>query len=156
MKFLVPRVSLIRLLRAVCSAEHPLLRIEASAGCVTLACEDIEAGCEATIERVGVCFLRHSKLKKLLQTYHSDAAQSASIDIEVRPSGIRIGRTKVSRAGWEISLFANSASAPKRLRYLSPEKDNAQAPESQMLMPFVTPRASTPAPSPAQRGPEKL
>ena len=155
MKFLVPRVSLIRLLRAVCSAEHPLLRIEASAGCVTLACEGIEAGCEATIERVGVCFLRHSKLKKLLQTYHSDAAQSASIDIEVRPSGIRIGRTKVSRAGWEISLFANPSSAPKRLRYLSPEKDNTPAAESQMLMPFVTPRASTPAPPPDSHEPQE-
>ena len=152
----MPRVSLIRLLRAVCSVENPLLRIEASAGCVTLACEDIEAGCEAAIERVGVCFLRHSKLKKLLQTYHSDAAQSASIDIEVRPSGIRVGRTNVSRDGWEISLFANPASAPKRLRYLLPEKDNSPAPESQMLMPFVTPRALTPTLPPAQRGPEEL
>jgi hypothetical protein len=155
MRFLVPRVSLIRLLRAICADVDPLLRIEASAGCVTLACGDIEAGCEATIERVGVCFLRHSKLKKLLQTYHSDTAQSASIDIEVRPSGIRVGRTKVSRAGWEISLFANPASAPKRMRYFSPEKDNTPAPESQMLMPFVTPRALTPTPPPAQRGPEE-
>jgi hypothetical protein len=134
----------------------PLLRIEASAGCVTLACGNIEAGCEATIERVGVCFLRHSKLKKLLQTYHSDAAQSATIDIEVRPSGIRVGRTRVSRAGWEISLFANPASAPKRMRFLSPAEDNAPDLESQMLMPFVTPRASIPTPPPAQRGPEEL
>ena len=152
----MPRVSLIRLLRAVCAAVDPLLRIEASAGCVTLACGDIEAGCEATIERVGVCFLRHSKLKKLLQTYHSDAGHSAAIDIEVRPSGIRVGRTRVSRAGWEISLFANPASAPKRMRFLSPAEDNAPAPESQMLMPFVTPRASTPTPPPAQRCPEEL
>lgn len=152
----MPRVSLIRLLRAVCCAVDPLLRIEASAGCVTLACGDIEAGCEATVERVGVCFLRHSKLKKLLQTYHSDAGHSATIDIEVRPSGIRVGRTKVSRAGWEISLFANPSSAPKQMRYLLPEKDNSPAPESQMLMPFVTPRASTPAPPPGQRGPEEL
>jgi hypothetical protein len=155
MRFLAPRVSLIRLLRAVCSGAVPLLRIEASEGFVTLSCCDIEAGCEATIERVGVCFLRHSKLKTLLQTYHSDAAQSASIDIEVRPSGIRVGRTRVSRAGWEISLFANPASAPKRLRFLSPEKDSALSPESQMLMPFVTPRAFTPNPPPAQRGPEE-
>jgi len=97
MRFLVPRVSLIRLLQAVCGETHPLLRIEASAGCVTPACGDIE----------------------------------------VRPSGIRVGRTKVSRDGWEISLFANPASAPKRLLYLSPEKSNAPAPESQMLMPFA-------------------
>jgi len=119
-RFLVPRVSLIRLLRAVCGAADPLLRIEASAGCVTLACGDIEAGCEATIERSGVCFLRHSKLKKLLQTYHSDAAQSATIDIEVRPSGIRVGRTRVSRAGWEISLFAKPEIAPRTLRFRKP------------------------------------
>ena len=120
MRFLVPRVSLIRLLRAVCGAVDPLLRIEASAGCVTLACGDIEAGCEATIERVGVCFLRHSKLKKLLQTYHSDAGHSANIDIEVRPSGIRVGRTRVSRAGWEISLFAKPEIAPRTLRFREP------------------------------------
>ena len=151
----MPRVSLIKLLKAVCSGAVALLRIEASEGFVTLSCGDIEAGCEATIERVGVCFLRHSKLKKLLQTYHSDAAQSASIEIEVRPSGIRVGRTKVSRAGWEISLFANPASAPKRMRYLSPEKDNTPAPESQMLMPFVTPRALTPTPPPDSHEPQE-
>lgn len=154
-KFLVPRVSLIRLLRAVCSAEHPLLRIEASAGCVTLACGDIEAGCESTIEREGVCFLRYSKLKRLLQTYHSDAAQSAAINIEVTPAGIRVGRTEVSRTGWEISLFANPSSAPKTLRFSSPKENNAPDPESQMLMPFVTHRASTPALPPVQRGSEE-
>ena len=116
----MPRVSLIKLLKAVCSGAVPLLRIEASAGFVTLSCGDIEAGCEATVERSGVCFLRHSKLKKLIQTYHSDAAQSASIDIEVRPSGIRVGRTKVSRAGWEISLFAKPEIAPRTLRFREP------------------------------------
>ena len=116
----MPRVSLIRLLRAVCGAVDPLLRIEASAGFVTLACGDIEAGCEATVERSGVCFLRHSKLKKLLQTYHSDAGHSATIDIEVRPSGIRVGRTRVSRAGWEISLFAKPEIAPRTLRFREP------------------------------------
>jgi len=155
MRFLVPRVSLIRLLRAVCGAVDPLLRIEASAGCVTLACGDIEAGCEATIQRVGVCFLRHSKLKKILQTYHSDAGHSATIDIEVRPSGIRVGRTRVSRAGWEISLFAKPSSAPKRLRFLAPDEDNAPEPESQMLLPFVMARAATPAPPRAPRVPEE-
>ncbi len=112
----MPRVSLIRLLRAVCAAVDPLLRIEASAGCVTL----------------------------------------VSIDIEVRPSGIRVGRTKVSRDGWEISLFANPASASKRMRLLSPAGDNASDLETQMLLPFVTPRALKPTPPPAQRGPEKL
>ena len=116
----MPRVSLIKLLKAVCSGAVPLLRIEASEGFVTLACGDIEAGCEATVERSGVCFLRHSKLKKLLQTYHSDAAQSASIDIEVRPPGIRVGRTRVSRAGWEISLFAKPEIAPRTLRFREP------------------------------------
>ena len=151
----MPRVSLIRLLRAVCSAEHPLLRIEASAGCVTLACGDIEAGCEATIERVGVCFLRHSKLKKLIQTYHSDAAQSASIDIEVRPSGIRVGRTKVSRAGWEISLFDNPEIAPRTLRFREPFVPEEPTPvDLQMHLPLFpaciddAPPASTPRPSP--------
>ena len=136
MRFFVPRVSLIRLLRA-CGAPHPLLRIEASGGFVTLSCGDIEAGCEATVERSGVCFLRHSKLKKLLQTYHSDAAQSASIDIEVRPSGIRVGRTKVSRAGWEISLFAKPEIAPRTLRFREPYVPEEPPPvDLQMQLPL--------------------
>ena len=120
MRFFVQRVSLIKLLKAVCSGAVPLLRMEASAGFVTLSCGDIEAGCEATVERTGVCFLRHSKLKKLIQTYHSDAGHSATIDIEVRPSGIRVGRTRVSRAGWEISLFAKPENAPRTLRFREP------------------------------------
>jgi len=119
MRFLVPRVSLIRLLQA-CGAPHPLLRIEASGGFVTLSCGDIEAGCEAIVESAGVCFLRHSKLKKLIQTYHSDAGHSATIDIEVRPSGIRVGRTRVSRAGLEISFFDNPEIAPRTLRFREP------------------------------------
>jgi len=116
----VPRVSLIKLLKAVCSRAIPLLRMEASTGFVTLSCCDIEAGCEATIERAGVCFLRHSKLKKLIQTCHADAGHSTTIEIEVTPVGIRVGRSEVSRAGWEISLFANPASAPKTLRFREP------------------------------------
>ena len=116
----MPRVSLIKLIKAVCSGAVPLLRMEASAGFVTLSCGDIEAGCEATVERASVCFLRHSKLKKLIQTYHSDAGHSTTIDIEVRPSGIRVGRTRVSRAGWEISLFAKPEIAPRTLRFREP------------------------------------
>ena len=116
----MPRVSLIKLLKAVCSGMQPMLRIRASEGRVTLSCGDIEAGCEGTVERGGVCFLRHSKLKKLLQTYHSDPGHSATIDIEVRPSGIRVGRTRVSRAGWEISLFAKPENAPRTLRFREP------------------------------------
>jgi hypothetical protein len=135
---------LIKLLKAVCAAVDPLLRIEASAGCVTLSCGDIEAGCEATIERAGVCFLRHSKLKKLLQTYHSDAGHSATIDIEVRPSGIRVGRTRVSRAGWEISLFAKPEIAPRTLRFRSPKEENEPIAESQMLLPFAPTRTTPP------------
>jgi hypothetical protein len=119
---------LIKLLKAVCAAVDPLLRIEASAGCVSLSCGDIEAGCEATIKRAGVCFLRHSKLKKLIQTYHSDAGHSATIDIEVRPSGIRVGRTRVSRAGWEISLFAKPEIAPRTLRFREPFVPEEPAP----------------------------
>jgi hypothetical protein len=119
-RFFVQRVSLIKLLKAFCSGAVPLLRMEASAGFVTLSYGDIEAGCEATVEWTGVCFLRHSKLKNLIQTYHSDAGHSATIDIEVRPSGIRVGRTRVSRAGWEISLFAKPENAPRTLRFREP------------------------------------
>jgi hypothetical protein len=99
---------------------QPMLRIRASEGRVTLSCGEIGGGCEGTVERAGVCFLRHSKLKKLIQTYHADAGHSTTIEIEVTPVGIRVGRTEVSRAGWEISLFANPASAPKTLRFRDP------------------------------------
>jgi len=145
MRFRVPRIQFLRLLRAVCSHAEPLLRIEVLPGVVSIACSDTEAGCEAIVECPGVCFLRHSKLKQLIQTYHSDASQSAAIEIEVAPDGIRVGRTNVSRDGWEISLFANPASAPRSLRFRSPEeKKEAPETDSQMLMPFVTPRESTP------------
>ncbi len=140
----MPRVPFIRLLRAVCSGMQPIFRIRASEGRVTLSCGEIGEGCEGTVERAGVCFLRHSKLKKLLQTYHSAAGHSATIDIEVRPSGIRVGRTKVSRAGWEISLFANPASAPKTLRFRSPKEENDPSAESQMLLPFAPTRTTSP------------
>ena len=116
----MPRIPFIRLLRAFCSGMQPILRIRASEGRVTLSCGEIGGGCEGTVERVGVCFLRHSKLKKLLKTYHSDAGHSTTIDIEVRPSGIRVGRTRVSRAGWEISLFAKPEIAPRTLRFRKP------------------------------------
>ncbi len=92
---------------------QPILRIRASEGRVTLSCGEIGGGCEGTVERAGVCFLRHSKLKKLLQTYHSDARHSATIDIEVTPVEIRVGRTEVSCAGREIST-------PKTLRFREP------------------------------------
>lgn len=150
MRFLVPRVAIIRLLRVVCHAAHPLLRIEASAGVVTLACGETEAGCEATVAQQGVCFLRHSKLKKLLQAYHSDAGQSAAIEIEVSPEGIRVGRTTVSRDGWEISLFANPATAPRTLRFRLPKEDEAE-PDTQMFLPFVPERTTAPAEGPSRR-----
>jgi len=143
MRFLVPRVALIRLLRVVCHAAHPLLRIEALAGVLTLTCGDTEAGCEAAISQPGVCFLRHSKLKKLLQSYHSDAGQSAAIEIEVSPEGIRVGRTTVSRDGWEISLFANPATAPRTLRFRLPREDEPET-DTQMLLPFVPERSASP------------
>ena len=146
MRFLVPRLALIRLLRVVCHAAHPLLRIEALAGVLTLTCGDTEAGCEAAISQQGVCFLRHSKLKKLLQSYHSDAGHSTAIEIEVSPEGIRVGRTTVSRDGWEISLFANPATAPRTLRFRLPKEDEPEA-DTQMLLPFVPERTASPAPA---------
>jgi len=155
MRFLVPRVSFIRLLRVACSAAHPLLRIEASAGNVTLSCGDIEAGCEATIEREGVCFLRHSKLRKLVQTYFRDAEQSDAIVIVVVPLGVWIGRTHVTRDGWEISLFDNPETAPRTLRFREsyvPEEQPQVDPQMQLpLFPACVedaPLASTPRPEP--------
>lgn len=146
MRFLVPRVGLIRLLRVVCHAAHPLLRIEASESVVTLACGDTEAGCEAAISQAGVCFLRHSKLKKLLQSYHSDAGHSTAIEIEVSPEGIRVARTTVFRDGWEISLFAKPETAPRTLRFRLPREDEPET-DTQMLLPFVPERTASLAPA---------
>ncbi|MFM8716197.1 MAG: hypothetical protein ACKOF3_05345 [Spartobacteria bacterium] len=154
MKFVVPRVSLIRLLKA-CGAPHPLLRIEASEGVVTLSCGNIDAGCEAIIESPGVCFLRHFKLKKLLQTYFRDAEQSDSIEVVVAPRGIWIGRTHVTRAGLEISLFDNPEIAPRTLRFRSPFVPEEPPPvDLQMSLPLFpagavdTPLPCTPPPPP--------
>ena len=154
MKFLVPRVSLIKLLKA-CGAPHPLLRIEASGGFVTLSCGNIDAGCEAIVESAGVCFIRHSKLKRLLQTYFRDAEQSTTIGIVVAPMGIWIGRTHVTRAGLEISLFDNPEIAPRTLRFREPFVPEEPTPvDLQMHLPLFpaciddAPPASTPRPSP--------
>ena len=154
MKFLVPRVSLIKLLKA-CGAPHPLLRIEASGGFVTLSCGNIDAGCEAIVESAGVCFIRHSKLRKLLQTYFRDAEQSTTIKIVVAPMGIWIGRTHVTRAGLEISLFDNPEIAPRTLLFLEPYVPEEPPPvDLQMHLPLFpacvddAPPASTPCPSP--------
>jgi len=154
MRFLVPRVSLIKLLKA-CGAPHPLLRIEASGGFVTLSCGNIDAGCEAIVESAGVCFIRHSKLKRLLQTYFRDAEQSTTIGIVVAPMGIWIGRTHVTRAGLEISLFDNPEIAPRTLRFREPFVPEEPTPvDLQMHLPLFpaciddAPPASTPRPSP--------
>jgi len=154
MRFLVPRVSLIKLLKA-CGAPHPLLRIEASGGFVTLSCGNIDAGCEAIVESAGVCFIRHSKLKRLLQTYFRDAEQSTTIGIVVAPMGIWIGRTHVTRAGLEISLFDNPEIAPRTLRFREPYVPEEPPPvDLQMHLPLFpacvddAPPASTPCPSP--------
>jgi len=150
----VPRVSLIKLLKA-CGAPHPLLRIEASGGFVTLSCGNIDAGCEAIVESAGVCFIRHSKLKRLLQTYFRDAEQSTTIGIVVAPMGIWIGRTHVTRAGLEISLFDNPEIAPRTLRFREPFVPEEPTPvDLQMHLPLFpaciddAPPASTPRPSP--------
>lgn len=123
---------------------QPILRIRASEGRVTLSCGEIGGGCEATVERAGTYFLRHSKLKKLIQTYHSDAGHSATIEIEVTPLEIRVGRTEVSRVGWKISLIANPASAPKTLCFRSPKEENEPSAKSQMLLPSAPTRNTPP------------
>lgn len=140
----MPRVPFIRLLRA-CGAPHPLLRIEASEGFVTLSCGNIDAGCEAIIENPGVCFLRHSKLRKLVQTYYRDAEHSTDIEICVSPLGIWIGRTYAPRGSLEISLFDNPEIAPRTLRFREPYVPEEEEPEDLQLPLFP---AGFDAPSP--------
>lgn len=150
MRLFVPRVPFIRLLRVVCHATHPLLRIEASGDAITLRCGNFEAGCEAAVSKQGVCFLRHAKLKRLLQSYHSDTEHSTAVEIEVTPDGIRVGRTTVSREGWEISLFANPQTAPGTLRFRLPREDEPET-ETQLFLPFAPERTTTAAETPGHR-----
>ena len=145
MRFLIQRISLIHLLQAVSDPAHPLLRIESLGGLVALSCGSTEAGCDASIERSRVCFLRQSKLKKLVQTYHSDSEQGATIDIEVTPDHIRVGRTILPRDSWEISLFSHPTTAPMILRFQAPPEPGPEA-EYQMNLPFSTVREFTPKP----------
>lgn len=145
MRFRIQRISLIRLLQAARDPAHRLIRLEAVGGVVTLSSGNSEAGCDAAIERPGVCLLRHSKLQKLLQTYNADSEQGAAIEIEVTPDHIRIGRTILPREGWEISLFSNPSTAPKVLLFQALPDPEPEI-EYQMNLPFSTVREFSPKP----------
>jgi hypothetical protein len=125
MKFRVHRLQFLRIIdllttKRLAGRKDHLIRICARDASVRIACNDEEAGCEANIESPGVCFLRHDKLRRLLQTYHSDPRHKKQIDIEVNSEGICIGQTNLSRTGWEVSFFMDPDMAPLRLNFDQP------------------------------------
>jgi hypothetical protein len=87
------------------------LRLAAQNGQITMGANDAEAGYEANVIEDGVCFFRYDQFLPLIRTY----SNAASLTIKVRPDGIQICNTKISRGFWEVSLFSNPATAPERL-----------------------------------------
>ena len=116
MKFIIEKKDLTRLLRVLGSdptkkAHDSVLRLAAQNGQIILNAYETEAGCEALVLEEGVCFFRIDQFLPLIRTY----ASAKSLTIEVTPTGIQIGNTKIGRECWEVSLFQNPHIAPARL-----------------------------------------
>ena len=139
MKFRVDRLQFLRMIGLLTTnppagKNDTLVRICARGRALHVACNDEEAGCDAIVETEGVCFLRHDKLRRLLQTYHSDPRHKKGIEIEVSAEGICVGQTLLPRAGWEVSLFMDPDLAPMHLDFQLPN-DPVRAHE-QLEMPL--------------------
>jgi hypothetical protein len=142
MKFLVHRARLVRLLTIVTTdssapkkKREGLVRLHAEGSLLSVNCNGEVAQCEAAVQRPGVCFLRHFKLRQLLLAYSKDKRHHDEIEIEVTPHSIRFGETLLPREGWEISLFLNPESAPERLVFLEEDADD-RPPPIQMMLPI--------------------
>ncbi len=140
MKFTLPIRTFLHMVKVVTEPSGDLLevydhtlRISAVGKELTLSSNRTEAGCEAEIAEEGVCFFQHGRLKRLLLEYMRTITDPERLEIEITPEGVRVGQTQIDRAGWEVSLFRNPATAPQELR-LSKAAD--PAPDPQMRMSF--------------------
>jgi len=116
-----------------------LLRLSATGRELVISANQSEGGCLAEIAEEGVCFFRHQRLQQLLQGYRETAPDQESLEIEITPEGVRVGRTQIDRAGWEVSLFRDPATAPAKLRFSTSGEEKEErnsASHTQMRMSF--------------------
>ena len=116
-----------------------LLRLSATGRELVISANQSEGGCPAEIAEEGVCFFRYQRLQQLLQGYRETAPDQERLEIEITPEGVRVGRTQIDRAGWEVSLFRDPATAPAKLRFSTSgevKEERNSAPHTQMRMSF--------------------
>lgn len=116
-----------------------LLRVSATGGELLISANRSEGGCQAEIAEEGVCFFRYQRLQQLLQGYLETVPDQEHLELEITPEGIRVGRTVIDRAGWEVSLFRDPATAPAKLRFSDSgevAEGRASGPDLQMRMSF--------------------
>lgn len=118
MKFTINKKPLAHILRTLAqntgrkrNERDTHLRLAAQGGKITMRANDTEAGYEANVFEEGVCFFRYDQFLPLVRTY----TNATDLTIEVTPDGIQIGKTKISRGLWEVSLFDHPDSAPETL-----------------------------------------
>lgn len=116
-----------------------LLRVSATRGELLISANRSEGGCQAEIAEEGVCFFRYQRLQQLLQGYLETVPDQEHLELEITPEGIRVGRTVIDRAGWEVSLFRDPATAPAKLRFSDSGEvgeGRGSGPDLQMRMSF--------------------
>jgi hypothetical protein len=112
-----------------------LLRITATGRELVISANRSEGGCEAEIAEEGVCFFRYQRLQQLLQGYRETTPEQDRLELEITPEGVRVGQTMIDRAGWEVSLFRDPATAPRKLRFsTSGEGGEEREPEPDLQM----------------------
>jgi hypothetical protein len=91
-----------------------LLRVTATGSELVISTNRSEGGCEAEIAEEGVCFFRYQRLQQLLQGYRETDPEQEHLELEITPEGVRVGQTVIDRAGREVSLFRDPATAPRK------------------------------------------
>lgn len=116
-----------------------LMRVSAIGSELIISANRSEGGCQAEIAVEGVCFFRYQRLQQLLQGYQETAPDEAYLEFEITSEGVRVGQTIIDRAGWEVSLFRDPATAPQKLRFSTSgelTEERASGPDLQMRMSF--------------------
>jgi len=116
-----------------------LVRVSATGSDLVISANRSEGGCQAEIAVEGVCFFRYQRLQQLLQGYQETAPDQEYLEFEITSEGVRVGQTVIDRAGWEVSLFCDPATAPQKLRFSTSkdvEEQRGGRPDLQMRMSF--------------------
>ena len=116
-----------------------LMRVSATGNELVISANRSEGGYQAEISEEGVCFFRYQRLQQLLQGYRETTPDLEHLEIEITSEGVRVGQTLIDRAGWEVSLFRDPATAPQKLRFSTSgdvEEDRRARPDLQLRMSF--------------------